>query len=106
MADISIHLDDLVDRSLAKRTQGLEQVEDVRVTEEETLDRMLDLAYKVVQRPGIPHICHLHHLYIGGEKIGHVEKFQISIHNRCGEIRLYDIHHTDIHHTRHPPHRV
>ena len=27
----------------------------------------------------IPHICHLDHLYIGGEKIGHVEKFQISI---------------------------
>ena len=52
MADISIHLDDLVDRSLAERTQGLEQVEDVRVTEEETLDRMLDLAYEVVQRPG------------------------------------------------------
>ena len=52
MADISIHLDDLVDRSLAKRTQGLKQVEDVRVTEEETLDRMLDLAYEVVQRPG------------------------------------------------------
>ena len=35
---------------------------------------------------GIPHICHLDHLYIGGEKIGHVEKFQISIHDRCGEI--------------------
>ena len=34
----------------------------------------------------IPHICHLDHLYIGGEKIGHVEKFQISIHDRCGEI--------------------
>ena len=37
----------------------------------------------------IPHICHLDHLYIGGEKIGHVEKFQISIHNRCGEIRNF-----------------
>ena len=34
----------------------------------------------------IPHICHLDHLYIGGEKIGHVEKFQISTHDRCGEI--------------------
>ena len=34
----------------------------------------------------IPHICHLDHQYIGGEKIGHVEKFQISIHDRCGEI--------------------
>ena len=33
-----------------------------------------------------PHICHLDHLFIGGEKIGHVEKFQISIHDRCGEI--------------------
>ena len=37
----------------------------------------------------IPHICHLDHLYIGGEKIGHVEKFQILIHNRCGEIRNF-----------------
>ena len=39
--------------------------------------------------PVIPHVCHLDHLYIGGEKIGHVEKFQISIHNRCGEIRNF-----------------
>ena len=41
------------------------------------------------EAPGIPDICHLNHLYIGGEKIGHVEKFQISIHNRCGEIRNF-----------------
>ena len=34
----------------------------------------------------IPHICHLDHQYIGGEKIGHVEKFQISMYDRCGEI--------------------
>ena len=31
--------------------------------------------------------CHLDHLYRGGRKIGHVEKFQISMHNRGGEIR-------------------
>ena len=37
----------------------------------------------------IPHICHLDHLYTGGEKNGHVEKFQISIHDRCGEIRNF-----------------
>ena len=36
--------------------------------------------------PKRPHICHLDHLYIGGEKIGHVEKFQMSIHDECGEI--------------------
>ena len=54
----------------------------------------------------IPHICHLNHLYIGGEKSvmwrnfrfqymtdvdkseipPHVEEFQISVHDRCGEI--------------------
>ena len=33
--------------------------------------------------------CHLDHLYRGGRKIGHVEKFQISMHNRCGEIRNF-----------------
>ena len=30
----------------------------------------------------IPDICHLYHLYIGGEKNRHVEKFQISKHAR------------------------
>ena len=39
--------------------------------------------------PSIPHICHFDHLYIGGEKNCHVEKFQIWIHNRCGEIRNF-----------------
>ena len=34
----------------------------------------------------IPDICHLDHLYIGGENIGHVERFLISTHDRCGEI--------------------
>ena len=54
----------------------------------------------------IPHICHLNHLYIGGEKIGHVknfrfqyttdvekseilpdlEEFQNSTHDKCEEI--------------------
>ena len=31
----------------------------------------------MVGNTSIPHICHLDDLYIGGEKIGHVEKFQI-----------------------------
>jgi len=37
---------------------------------------------------GIPDICHLHHLHVGGEKICHVEKFQNSIKKNlsCGEI--------------------
>ena len=34
----------------------------------------------------IPHICHGSHGYICGEKICHVEKFQISVHDRRGEI--------------------
>ena len=34
---------------------------------------------------GIPDICHGSHGYIRGEKICHVEKFQISMHDRCGE---------------------
>ena len=34
----------------------------------------------------IPHICHLDHLYIGGEKSVMWRKFQISIHDRCGEM--------------------
>ena len=45
----------------------------------------------------IPHICHLYHLYIGGEKISHVENFQISIHGRCGEsphVEEFQIFHT------------
>ena len=49
------------------------------------------------------HICHLYHLDIGGEKIGHVEEFQISIHDRCAEIlnfsrcsRISDFHRTDV----------
>ena len=34
----------------------------------------------------IPHICHGHKDGVRGEKICHVEKFQISAHDRCGEI--------------------
>ena len=37
------------------------------------------------RRPSIPDICHGSHGYIRGEKICHVEKFQISMHDRCGE---------------------
>ena len=34
----------------------------------------------------IPDICHGHTDGVRGEKICHVEKFQISVHDRCGEI--------------------
>ena len=34
----------------------------------------------------IPDICHLDHLHVGGEEICHVENFQISIHDKWGEI--------------------
>ena len=34
----------------------------------------------------IPHICHLDHLHVGGEKSVMWRKFQISIHDKCGEI--------------------
>ena len=34
----------------------------------------------------IPHICHGHKDGVRGEKICHVEKFQISVHDRWGEI--------------------
>ena len=34
----------------------------------------------------IPDICHGLTDGVRGEKIGHVEKFQISVHDRCGEI--------------------
>ena len=33
----------------------------------------------------IPHICHQSHQYICGEKKCHVEKFQISMHDKCGD---------------------
>ena len=33
----------------------------------------------------IPHICHGHRDGVRGEKICHVEKFQISVHETCGE---------------------
>ena len=39
------------------------------------------------QQPlSIPHICHGLTDGVRGEKIFHVEKFQISVHDRCGEI--------------------
>ena len=34
----------------------------------------------------IPHICHLYHLPDMWRKICHVEKFQISMRDKCGEI--------------------
>ena len=33
----------------------------------------------------IPDICHQSHQYICGEKNCHVEKFQISMHDKCGD---------------------
>ena len=50
--------------------------------------------------PGIPDICHLSHLYICGEKICHVEKFQSSMHGRCVEFHTWSnfkfLHMTDV----------
>ena len=34
----------------------------------------------------IPHICHGLTDGVRGEKICHVEKFQIPVHDRCGEV--------------------
>ena len=34
---------------------------------------------------GIPHICHGPTGQARGEKISHVEKFKISVHETCGE---------------------
>ena len=36
--------------------------------------------------PYIPHICHIVHMWDMWRKICHVEKFQISIHGKWGEI--------------------
>ena len=36
-----------------------------------------------VRHGGIPDICHGHTDGVRGEKICHVEKFQISVHDRC-----------------------
>ena len=48
----------------------------------------------------IPDICHLSHLYICGEKICHVEKFQSSMHGRCVEFHTWSnfkfLHMTDV----------
>ena len=34
----------------------------------------------------IPHICHGLTDGVRGEKISHVENFQITVHDRCGEV--------------------
>ena len=34
----------------------------------------------------LPHICHIYHIWDMWRKICHVEKFQIYMHDRCGEI--------------------
>ena len=44
--------------------------------------------------PPIPHICHLDHLHVGGEKICHVEKFQISIHEISPHEEEFQFYHT------------
>ena len=43
---------------------------------------------------GIPDICHLDHLHVGGEKICHVEKFQISIHEISPHEEEFQFYHT------------
>ena len=42
----------------------------------------------------IPDICHLDHLHVGGEKICHVEKFQISIHEISPHEEEFQFYHT------------
>ena len=42
----------------------------------------------------IAHICHLHHLHVGGEEIWHVEKFQISIHGISPHEEEFQFFHT------------
>ena len=46
------------------------------------------------QSPPIPHICHLDHLHVGGEKICHVKKFQISIHEISPHEEEFSFFHT------------
>ena len=41
--------------------------------------------FSTLQRKSIPDICHGHTDGVRGEKICHVEKFQISVHETCGE---------------------
>ena len=42
----------------------------------------------------IPDICHLDQLHVGGEKICHVEKFQISIHEISPHEEEFQFFHT------------
>ena len=46
------------------------------------------------ERVPIPDICHLDHLHVGGEKICHVEKFQISIHEISPHEEEFQFFHT------------
>ena len=43
-------------------------------------------AYTITKAKTMPHICHIYHIWDMWRKICHVEKFQISMHDRCGEI--------------------
>ena len=52
----------------------------------ELLNKVHMAGGKVHQGGTIPDICHGHRDGVRGEKICHVEKFQISVHDRCGEI--------------------
>ena len=46
MADVSIRLDDVIDKSLEERERGLKLVDDIRMTEEATLDDLSRLAHQ------------------------------------------------------------
>ena len=51
----------------------------------ETSRLMYQITVKVLHSTDIPHICHGPTGQARGEKICHVEKFQISVHETCGE---------------------
>ena len=46
----------------------------------------LELQYNISGANSIPDICHGLTDGVRGEKICHVEKFQISVHDRCEEM--------------------
>ena len=57
----------------------------LRSKEKGISDNWILLKWLSVEHACIPHICHQSHQYICGEKNCHVEKFQISMHDKCGD---------------------
>ena len=61
------------------------QIMEAKHEEETNSDYLLSFDTYVSYR-SIPDICHGLTDDVRGEKIGHVENFQISVHDRCGEL--------------------